>query len=94
MGPGILIGNSAPDSATGTFGQLFYDQNSNILYGPKLNAGIKINSPYNNTNFAYYITDDDEDTNIYAVANGAPYPSPSQYLKVVFINNIFISEYL
>ena len=87
MGPGILIGNSAPDSATGTLGQLFYDQNSNTLYGPKLNAGIKINSPYNNTNFAYYITDDDEnDINIYEVANGAPYPSPSQYLKVVFIS--------
>jgi hypothetical protein len=78
MGPGILIGNSAPDSGTGTFGQLFYNRSSNILYGPKLNAGIKINSPYNNTNFAYYITDDDEnDTNIYEITTGAPYPSPN-----------------
>jgi hypothetical protein len=86
MGPGVIIGSGIPGAETGTYGQLYYDQVGNTIYGPKLNQGIHIVGTPNTTNFLFQVTDDDSDTNIYTITENASYPNTSQNIKVTWVS--------
>jgi hypothetical protein len=80
--------DEAPTNSAGLLGQFYYNTAGKGFYGPKQNytpQGINIQTDPP-TGWSFFVTDDNDgsDTGIYPVANGAPYPSETQYLKVVY----------